>query len=111
MSKIVQKATARFLVFILFAVQLTAELAHQHAAPNARQPAKSLTRQIQNELPLLRPVPPRCLACFFSSENQSLPPALTFIAGFSPVAAVAPAHFHFFSQFDNIPCHNRAPPA
>jgi hypothetical protein len=111
MPKIAQKATARLLIFILFTVPLMAELAHQHSAPNARLPVKNLAQQIQTELPRLRPAPSLCLACLFSSENQSLPPALTFIVNFSPVAAVAPAYFHFFSQFDNIPCRNRAPPA
>jgi len=111
MPKIAQKATARLLIFILFAVQLTAELAHQHAAPNTRWPVKNLAQQIQTELPRLRPVPPLCFACFFCSANQSLPLALTFIVNFSPVAAVAPTPPHFSSQFDNIPCRNRAPPA
>jgi len=110
MSKIAQKATARLLILILFAVQLTAELAHQHAAPNARPPVKSLAQQIQTELPRLRPMPLLCLACFFSSANQSPPPALTFIASFSPVAAVAPRPLYFFSQFYQTSSRNRAPP-
>ena len=112
MPKIAHKITALLLIFILFAVQLAAELAHQHPTPNARQPLKSFTQQqVQIAGLNLCRVQPLCLACFFSNANQSLPPVLTVIVNFTQIAAVAPPPQYFFQQFFSISSQNRAPPS
>jgi len=107
MPENLRKITALLLILILGAVHLTIDLAHRHLAP----PEKSPVAQIQPPGPKLQNGPPLCLACFFAHAQQSLhcDPAVTVDR---PPAFVVPVTTPpLFSQFQNTPCRNRAPPA
>jgi len=107
MPENIRKITAFMLILILGVVHLTIDLAHRHLAP----PEKSPATQIQLPGSKLQNGPPLCPACFFAHAQQSLHCDLAFTVDRPPVVVVHVTTARLFSQFQNIPCRNRAPPA
>jgi len=110
MRKRIQKIAALVLVALLSVVHLTAELAHQHFAPNARPPDERLVWQIENHGPELKSGQLLCPACLFANQHQSLQPAIFYVVNPPPQFFFTPLSSSLFSQFQKIPCRNRAPP-
>jgi hypothetical protein len=102
-----RKITALMLILFLGAVHLTIDLAHRHLAP----PEKNPVAQIQLPGPKLQNSPPLCPACFFAHAQQSIHRDLAFAVDRPPAVVVRATTSALFSQFQNTPCHNRAPPA
>lgn len=106
MPENLKKITTLLLIFLVGAVHLTIDLAHQHSAPSQSNSAPQI-------LPLglkLQNGPPLCPACLFAQHHQSAPGDLVFFVDWPPPVVVAAMMFPLLPQFQNTPCRNRAPP-
>jgi len=111
MAKKAPKVTALLLIVLLLAINLTAELSHQHFAAGAWQPAKSLIGQLQKPWPKITSGQQLCPACLFTHQNQSTHNDIAYAVNLPAWVFVSSFPSALFSQFPPLPCRNRAPPA
>ncbi|MCI0698226.1 hypothetical protein L0337_40245 [candidate division KSB1 bacterium] len=104
----------KILIFLLVALSLiancAADFAHRHDWHDGRYDDPAFS-QSQARQPVFERGQKLCIACLFASAHHSLQNDVSFVASLPPLIPIAPSTLHCVSQFNAIPCSNRAPPA
>jgi hypothetical protein len=109
MSRRLRKASALLLAALVLIANVAADFAHRHDWHDGRYDDLAFS-QSPAKPPTLDRGQKLCLACLFASEHHSLPNDVSLAASLPPLIPIAPSTLHCVSQFNTIPCCNRAPP-
>jgi hypothetical protein len=106
----IRKISILLLAALLLIVNVAADFAHRHDWHDGRYDEIAFSQSPAKQPTLDRGQKP-CLACLFASEHHTLPNDVSFVASLPPLIPIAPSTLHCVSQFNAIPCSDRAPPA